>query len=78
MEAVSSIVPVSSLLDRKALCTDYHSTFRSISRMENTRFSNNSKRKNRFFHYFKSINIHLPDSVYKVLNNALTTDQDTI
>ncbi|GLV34778.1 enhanced level of genomic instability 1 [Carabus blaptoides fortunei] len=78
MEAISSIVPTSSLLDRKALCTDYHSIFRSISRMENMRFKNSSKRKNRFFHFFKNINFHLPDSVYKVLNNGLTVDKDTI
>ena len=58
-------------LDRKALSSDYLPFFREIARSENTRHSFNSKRGNRFFHYFKGLGVHMNDSDLEILQKKL-------
>lgn len=58
-------------LDRKALSCDYLPFFREVARSENTRLSFNSKRANRFFHYYKSLGIHMNDLDLEILRKKL-------
>lgn len=71
MEAVTDIIPPFCLLDRTGICRDYFPFMRTICRMENDRFAKNNKRKNRFYHYLKTFNIHVSDSANLILCNSL-------
>ncbi|KAK9723346.1 ATPase family associated with various cellular activities (AAA) [Popillia japonica] len=59
------IVPLSCNIDRRAFALDYYPTLRTISRSEEARFANSKKRKNRFFNYFRTLDLYCSDSVEK-------------
>lgn len=66
-DAVLSAVPLSVLLDHKVLATDYLPSLRTLCRLEKNRCSINTKRRNRFYHYLKSLGTHVSDSQLEIL-----------
>lgn len=74
------IVPLSCNIDRRAFALDYYPTLRTISRSEEARFANSKKRKNRFFNYFRTLDLYCSDSVEKtarMIFRTNLTDQET-
>lgn len=61
----------SVVLDRKSLALDYWPSCRSICSIEKTKSDSNSKRKNRFCHYLKSVNVQCRSECFDNLSDSL-------
>ncbi|XP_018323833.1 ATPase family AAA domain-containing protein 5 isoform X2 [Agrilus planipennis] len=63
--ALVQIVPLSSHMDRKSVAMDYLPTLRNIAKTEAYRFTTNSKRRNRFYHYLRGLGLDVNDICLK-------------
>lgn len=62
-----------AILDRRALATDYWPACRTICRIERDKVDNNSKRRNRFCHYLRSMKVACKNNSFDVLCSSLET-----
>lgn len=76
MNGLNDAISITNQLDRRSISVDYQSTLRTICRSEQIRFIANNKRKNRFYHYLKGLNVHLNDSMYEVVCNTLICNEN--
>ena len=66
-QAVLAAVPLCMHLERRALSTDYVPTLKTLCRLEQNRSIINTKRRNRFYHYLRSIGTSLTDAQLELL-----------
>ncbi|XP_034248818.1 ATPase family AAA domain-containing protein 5 isoform X3 [Thrips palmi] len=64
-------VPLSAALERRALYMDYMPTLRIFCRLERNRSSINTKRRNRFFHYLKTLGAHPDEAQLELLCRSM-------
>ncbi|XP_045766223.1 ATPase family AAA domain-containing protein 5 [Maniola jurtina] len=69
---LSDYLNSSAVLDRRATALDYWPTCRTICRIEKNRTDSNVKRKNRFCHYLKSLNVPGRNDFFDSLADSLT------
>jgi hypothetical protein len=50
-----------------SVASDYMPMLRTVSRYEQDRLACNTKRRNRFFHYLKGLNVHTSDAMLSTL-----------
>lgn len=66
-------LPLCVRLDRSAIATDYLPTLRTFCRLERNRSVINTKRRNRFYHYLKSLGAHLTVGQLELLCCTMVT-----
>ncbi|XP_048519577.1 ATPase family AAA domain-containing protein 5-like isoform X2 [Dendroctonus ponderosae] len=67
-------IPLSNVLNRKSTALDYLPSLRHIARSEKTRAATNTKRGNRFRHYFKGLNMQFKASTCELACNCLNME----
>lgn len=73
-EALQENLSIVHQLESKALSLDYLPTLRTICRSELIRASNNTKRRNRFYHYLRGLGVRDSDSIFETMKNAFHLD----
>ncbi|XP_066261777.1 enhanced level of genomic instability 1 [Euwallacea similis] len=59
-------LPISNILERKSVSLDYLPALREITRLEEKRADSNTKRQNRFRHYFKELSLDFNPTACKL------------
>ncbi|XP_066137762.1 enhanced level of genomic instability 1 [Euwallacea fornicatus] len=67
-------LPISNTLERKSVSLDYLPALRGITRLEEKRASSNTKRQNRFRHYFKELTLDFNPTACKLACTILNLD----
>lgn len=65
-DKLCEFVPESAQLDRRSLNADYLAYLRNICNSEKLRQDTNVKRKNRFHHYFSSLNADFNEKTSRI------------
>lgn len=66
-EIMLPIVPLWCRPDHHSVASDYMPVLRAVSRNEQDRLACSTKRRNRFFHYLKGLNVHANDATLNTL-----------
>jgi hypothetical protein len=70
-------VPLWCYPDHHPVASDYMPVLRAVSRYEQDRLACNTKRRNRFFHYLKVLNVHASDAVLSTLCSVFANRHTT-
>ncbi|XP_069701498.1 enhanced level of genomic instability 1 isoform X2 [Periplaneta americana] len=76
-EATSPAIPLWSHPNHSSVASDYSPMLRAVCRYEQGRLVSSTRRRSRFFHYLKGLNIHVSDTTFETLCAVFAKKQST-